>query len=44
MLNFRQNRLKVKEPLKMAVFGTVSYLLNDPDFSRKNRGVRFLPL
>ena len=41
-LDFRQNPLKVVKPLKMAVFGTVSWLLNDPDFSRENRRVRFL--
>ena len=43
-LDFRQNPLKVEKPLKMAVFGTVSWLLNDPDFSRENRRVRFMSL
>ena len=41
-LDFRQNPLKVEKPLKMAVFGTASRLLNDPEFSRTNRRVRFL--
>ena len=40
-LDFRQNPLKVEKPLKMAVFGTVSWLLNDPDFSREIRPCNF---
>ena len=40
-LDFRQNPLKVKKPLKMAVFGTVSKLLNDPDFSWKKGPCQF---
>ena len=40
-LDFRQNPLKVEKPLKMAVFGTVSKLLNDPDFSWKNGPCQF---
>ena len=40
-LDFRQNPLKVEKPLKMAVFGTVSKLLNDPDFSQKNGPCQF---
>ena len=40
-LDFRQNQLKVEKPLKLAVFGTLSKLLNDPDFSSKNGPCQF---
>ena len=41
MAVFRQNPLKVEKGLFLALHRK---LLNDPDFSRENRRVRFLPL
>ena len=40
-LHFRQNLLKVEKWLILALHRK---FLNDPDFSRENRRVRFLPL